>query len=123
MTQANTNTAANITAFLTVAGIDLVLRRDGVQHRARATYDRLETFLDGVLTQIELTDDDDVLSVKFGDLELDLALQPKGHYFSWLQSIEKADACDISEARRLMRVALKAKAKAGKPAAVPAAPL
>lgn len=111
-------TAPTITAFLTVAGIDLVLRRDGVQHRARATYDRLETFLDGVLTQIELTDDDSVISVKFGNIELDLTLQPKGQYFAWLQPVAKADACGISQARQLMRDARKSKASKNEPAAL-----
>ena len=122
MTAQTQTQAANITAFLTIAGIDLVLRKDGVQYRARVTYDAMQAELDGKIALVDLTDDDEVLAVSYDGLDLELKLQPKGHYFAWLQSIERADACDISEARRLLRNAARSKAKASKPAVTQPAP-
>lgn len=122
MTQANTNSNQvvnadpNLTAFLTAKGIDFVLRANNVQHRTRVAYEHMKGTLDGRVITVDLTDDDDVLAVEFAGLSLEMRLQPKGHYFAWLQAIDKADAVDISEARRLLRNAVRAKAKPSKPA-------
>lgn len=109
----------SLTAFLTVAGIDLVLRTEDTQHRrehrGRATYEKCETFINGVLAKLELTDDDNVINVELGDLKLKLTLQPRGHYFTWLRPIEKAEPCNIEQARKLMRTALRNKTKTTKP--------
>lgn len=111
------NANPNLTAFLTAKGIDFVLRVNNVQHRSRVDYAYMKGTLDGRVITVDLTDDDDTIAVEFADLSLELKLQPKGHYFSWLKSIDKAGAVDISEARRLLREAIKAKAsKADQPA-------
>lgn len=97
----------NITAFVTVAGIDLVLRENGVVHRARAEYETMTTELDGDKAVVELTDSDDRLLVTIGPHEYELKVQPKGHFFSWLKPIERAQPCSIEMARQLMRNARK----------------
>lgn len=110
------NADPSITAFLTAQGIDLVLRANNMQHRSRIAYQHMKGTLDGRVVTVELTDDDDTIAVEFAGLNLELKLQPKGHYFSWLKTIEKAEAVDITEARRLLRNAARANAKAAKPA-------
>jgi hypothetical protein len=109
-----TNANPNLTAFLTAKGIDFVLRANNVQHRSRIDYAYMKGTLDGRVITVDLTDSDDTLAVEFAGLNLELKLQAKGHYFSWLQTIEKADAVDISEARQLLRNAIRAKAKTSK---------
>lgn len=109
--QAVTNTAPCLTAFLTLAGIDFVLRVAGAQHRCRIPYTAMQGTLADRQLVVNLTDDDDLLAVEFDGLQLEMKLQPKGHYFSWLQQIEKAQPCDINEARKQVRAAARAKAK------------
>lgn len=104
------NPAANITAFLTAAGVDLVLRKDGTQLRARAPYESMSCELAGSPVLVDFTETDDELVVTLGKLELTLTLQPKGHYFGWLQQIAKAEPIDIVAARKLHRDAMRAKA-------------
>lgn len=104
-------TDANITIFLTAAGLDLVLRRDNVQHRARAPYGTMSCELDGKLAVLDFTESDDTIVVTYDKVELQAKLQPKGHYFTWLKPIAKAKTVAIDEAKRLMREAMRAKAK------------
>lgn len=108
----NANLTSGITAFLTVAGVDLVLRDHGNQTRCRVDYSSMAGTLNNEPVSVEFTDDDDLISVELGDRTFGLKLQKAGHYFSYLEPLPpKADAADISEARRLFRQAQKAKAK------------
>jgi hypothetical protein len=112
-TNATANLANGLTLFLTAAGVDLLLRREGKQYRARADYATLQTVLDDQAAIVEFTDDDEVVNVTLDDEFFELKLQPKGHYFSFLEQMPpKAEAVSIAEARKLFRAAQRSKAKA-----------
>lgn len=103
-----------IAAFFTVDGIDLVISQE--QRRVASTriaYEHMKGTLNGHSVVVELTDDDELLSVEYGDMVLGLRQQPKGHYFSPLRpSLPKAEAADIGYARKAIAAAAKAKIRA-----------
>lgn len=104
--------ADGITCFLTAAGIDLILREEGKQHRCRVEYGSLSGTIARRPVQIELTDDDEIINSIIDDEHFELRLQPKGHYFSFLSQMPpKSEQIDITEARKLFRQAQRAKAK------------
>lgn len=101
-----------ITLFLTAAGIDLILREGGKQHRCRVEYGSLSGTIAKKAVEIELTDNDEIINAIVDDEHFELRLQPKGHYFSFLDQMPpKSEQISIAEARKLFRAAQRAKAK------------
>lgn len=105
-----------IAAFITVAGIDLVISADNKRvDGCRIGYDTMKGVLHGTPVSVELTDDDSLISVEYGDMTLGLKQQPKGHYFSPLRpAAPKADTADIAFARKAIAQAALARAKGKK---------
>lgn len=104
--------ADGITLFLTAAGVDLILREGGKQHRCRIEYSSLSGTLTKRPVSIEFTDDDEIIHCILEDESFELRLQPKGHYFSFLDQMPpKSEQINITEARKLFRAAQRAKAK------------
>jgi hypothetical protein len=109
---------ANIAAFLTEAGIDLVLRASNEPAarvwRTRIAYDQLVGDLGGNVVSISFADSDEQLLVLFGDRALTLSLQEKGHFFSYLVPIAKSAPINLAAARAKAQAA-QTPAPAGKP--------
>lgn len=99
-------TAPYITAFLTAAGIDLVLRDAERNHRCRVSYVEMTGVLAGQPIQIEIGEADDQLTVVCGKTEIVLKLQPKGHFFGWIKPIDRSEPITLEQARLLRTQAL-----------------
>jgi hypothetical protein len=110
---------ANLAAFLTEAGVDLVLRASNEPQarawRTRVGYDSLVGELGGNVVSVSFADNDEQLLVLFGDRALVLNVQEKGHFFSYLTPIVKSAPIGLAEARAKARAATQAPAKAEKP--------
>jgi len=110
---------ANIAAFLTEAGVDLVLRASNEPQartwRTRVGYDALVGELGGNVISVSFSDSDEQLLVLFGQRALTLNLQEKGHFFSYLEPIAKSASIGLAEARAKAQAAAQAPAKAEKP--------
>jgi hypothetical protein len=110
---------ANIAAFLTEAGIDLVLRASNEAAartwRTRVGYAELVGDLGGNVVSISFADNDEQLLVLFGDRALVLSLQEKGHFFSYLEPIAKSAPIGLAAARAKAQAAAQAPAAAKAP--------
>lgn len=102
------NTSLNsstISAFLTQAGVDLVLREDDVETRARLPYESLKGTLGTDAVTVKFGDVDERLTVQIGDVLHSLRQQPKGHFFAWLSGYEASPRIDVAQARKLAMLA------------------
>jgi len=110
---------ANLAAFLTEDGVDLVLRASNEPQarcwRTRVGYAELTGELGGNVVSVSFTDNDEQLLVLFGDRALVLSLQEKGHFFSYLTPIVKSAPIGLAAARAKAQAATQAPAKAEKP--------
>jgi hypothetical protein len=116
MSTQNLASSPVITAFLTVSGIDLVISQDSRRvDSTRIAYEHMKGTLNGHAVCVELTEDDELISVEYGDMVLGLRQQPKGHYFSPLRPLPpKAEPADVSFARKAIAKAGMSRARSGK---------
>ena len=99
-----------ISAFPTVAGLDIVLSEDGATlARSKLAYEHgLRGTLDGRPVDVRLDDKDATRFVlSFGDNPVTLRRQDKGHFFGWVRPLPPLDErVDADQFVQLARAAL-----------------
>lgn len=97
-----------ITTFVTAAGFDVVLQDMRFEQPRRVDTARLDLINPvGVLNQkpvkLIVGESDDQLFVEYGDSKGVLRLQPKGHYFGGLRTLEPSTPLTLAEVRALIK--------------------
>jgi hypothetical protein len=93
------NFSPSIAAFITDAGIDVVLNASPTNQVRTRIGETLVGTLDNDPVRIEFTDKDDTFLLHIDGRSLTMRQQPKGHFFSWLNPVEPAKPVTLAELR------------------------